>query len=278
MMTRKLIAIDDPADPRIAEFSQIRERDLTGRAGGFIAEGTVVLRMLAAAHGAGRGIRAEKLLLLRNRVEGVADLLAAFPEEVPVYVAEAPVLDAIAGFHLHRGVLALGRRDGARTVDALVGALPQEALVLVGCGISNHDNIGALFRNAAAFGADAVLLDETCCDPLYRKALRVSVGSVLTVPYAREGSSEALLGRLAEAGYAIWALSPGGQAEIGEIAPERRMALVMGTEGEGLPTAILERFHTARIAQMPGLDSLNVGTASGIALYAMAKAMGRLPG
>lgn len=278
MSERKLIAIEDPADPRIAEFSQIRERDLTGRAGGFIAEGTVVLRMLAAAHGAGRGIRAEKLLLLRNRVEGVADLLAAFPEDVPVYVAESPVLDAIAGFHLHRGVLALGRRDGGGSVDALVQALPQDALVLVGCGISNHDNIGALFRNAAGFGADAVLLDETCCDPLYRKALRVSVGSVLTMPYAREGSSEALLGRLAEAGFAIWALSPGGEAEIGEIAPERRMALVMGTEGEGLPQAILTRFHTARIAQMPGLDSLNVGTASGIALYTMAKAMGRLPG
>ena len=278
MSERKLIAIEDPADPRIAEFSQIRERDLTGRAGGFIAEGTVVLRMLAAAHGAGRGIRAEKLLLLRNRVEGVADLLAAYPEDVPVYVAESPVLDAIAGFHLHRGVLALGRRDGGGSVDALVQALPQDALVLVGCGISNHDNIGALFRNAAGFGADAVLLDETCCDPLYRKALRVSVGSVLTMPYAREGSSEALLGRLAEAGFAIWALSPGGEVEIGEIAPERRMALVMGTEGEGLPQAILTRFHTARIAQMPGLDSLNVGTASGIALYAMAKAMGRLPG
>lgn len=278
MSERKLIAIEDPADPRIAEFSQIRERDLTGRAGGFIAEGTVVLRMLAAAHGAGLGIRAEKLLLLRNRVEGVADLLAAFPEDVPVYVAETPVLDAIAGFHLHRGVLALGRRDGGGSVDALVGALPKEALVLVGCGISNHDNIGALFRNAAGFGADAVLLDETCCDPLYRKALRVSVGSVLTMPYAREGSSEALLGRLAAAGFAIWALSPGGEVEIGEIAPEGRMALVMGTEGEGLPQAILTRFHTARIAQMPGLDSLNVGTASGIALYAMAKAMGRLPG
>lgn len=278
MTTRTLIAIDDPTDPRIAEFSQIRERDLTGRDGGFIAEGTVVLRMLAAAHGAGRGIRAEKLLLLRNRVEGVADLIAAFPEDVPVYVAESPVLDAIAGFHLHRGVLALGRRDGGGSVEALVGSLPLDALVLVGCGISNHDNIGALFRNAAGFGADAVLLDETCCDPLYRKALRVSVGSVLTMPYGREGPSEALLGRLAEAGYAIWALSPGGEVEIGEIAPERRMALVMGTEGEGLPQAILTRFHTARIAQMPGLDSLNVGTASGIALYAMAKAMGRLPG
>ncbi len=278
MSERRLIAIEDPADPRIAEFSQIRERDLTGRGGRFIAEGTVVLRMLAAAHAAGRGIRAEKLLLLRNRVEGVSELLAAFPEDVPVYVAEAPVLDAIAGFHLHRGVLALGRRDGTAETGDLIAKLPQDALVLVGCGISNHDNIGALFRNAAGFGADAVLLDETCCNPLYRKALRVSVGSVLTMPYARDGSSEALLGALAQAGFAIWALSPSGEVEIGEIAPARRMALVMGTEGEGLPKAILERFHTARIAQMPGLDSLNVGTASGIALYSLAKSMGRLRG
>lgn len=276
MSERPLIVIEDPADPRIAEFSQIRERDLTGRGGRFIAEGTVVLRMLAAAHATGRGIRAEKLLLLRNRVEGVADLLAAFPAEVPIYVAEAPVLDAIAGFHLHRGVLALGRRDGTAETGELIARLPEDALVLVGCGISNHDNIGALFRNAAGFGADAVLLDETCCDPLYRKALRVSVGSVLTMPYARDGSSEALLGALADAGFAIWALSPAGEVEIGEIAPARRMALVVGTEGEGLPRAILERFHTARIAQMPGLDSLNVGTASGIALYSLAKSMGRL--
>ena len=278
MSERGLIAIEDPADPRIAEFSQIRERDLTGRGGRFIAEGTVVLRMLAAANTIGRGIRAEKLLLLRNRVEGVADLLAAFPEDVPVYVAEAPVLDAIAGFHLHRGVLALGRRDGTAETAELIARLPEDALVLVGCGISNHDNIGALFRNAAGFGADAVLLDETCCDPLYRKALRVSVGSVLTMPYARDGSSEALLGVLADAGFAIWALSPSGEVEIGEIVPARRMALVMGTEGEGLPKVILERFHTARIAQMPGLDSLNVGTASGIALYSLAKLMGRLRG
>ena len=276
MSERGLIVIEDPADPRIAEFSQIRERDLTGRGGQFIAEGTVVLRMLAAAHEAGRGIRAEKLLLLRNRVDGVSELLAAFPDDVPVYVAEGAVLDAIAGFHLHRGVLALGRREGAPEAAELIAGLPRQALVLVACGISNHDNIGALFRNAAGFGADAVLLDETCCDPLYRKALRVSVGSVLTTPYARDGSSEALLGALAEAGFSIWALSPSGEVEIGDIAPARRMALVMGTEGEGLPRAILERFHTARIAQMPGLDSLNVGTASGIVLYGMAKSMGRL--
>ena len=278
MGSDRLIAIEDPADPRIAEFTQIRERDLTGRSGQFIAEGTVVLRMLAGAHAAGRSFRAEKLLLLRNRVEGLADLINAFPSEVPVYVAEGPVLDAIAGFHLHRGVLALGRRANAPSAVELIASLPQTSLVLVGCGISNHDNIGALFRNAAGFGADAVLLDETCCDPLYRKALRVSVGSVLTTPYARDGSAADRLSALAEAGFAIWALSPSGSTEISAIPPSPRMALIMGTEGEGLPKAILKRFHTARIAQMPGLDSLNVGTASGIALYSLARSMGRLDG
>ncbi len=272
----RLIEITDPGDVRIAEFTAIRERDLTGRHGQFIAEGTVVLSMLAKAHAGGRPVRAEKLLLLKNRVAGLSGLLTQFPADVPVYVAEPAVLDAIAGFHLHRGVLALGNRAEPPGLAGLIGALPDQSLVLVGCGISNHDNIGALFRNAAGFTADAVLLDETCCDPLYRKALRVSVGSVLAVPYARQGGADAVLGALADAGFEIWALSPSGTVEIGAIAPGRRVALVMGTEGEGLPPAILDRFHSARIAQAPGLDSLNVGTASGIALYAIARAMGRL--
>jgi tRNA G18 (ribose-2'-O)-methylase SpoU len=272
----RLIEITDPGDPRIAEFTSIRERDLTGRHGQFIAEGTVVLSMLAKAHASRRAVRAEKLLLLKNRVAGLSQLLDQFPDDVPVYVAEAAVLDAIAGFHLHRGVLALGSRNAPPELGNLISEMPETALALVGCGISNHDNIGALFRNAAGFTADAVLLDETCCDPLYRKALRVSVGSVLTVPYVRQGKPEDVLGALAQAGFEIWALSPSGSVEIGAIAPGRRVALVMGTEGEGLPSAILERFRSARIAQAPGLDSLNVGTASGIALYAIARAMGRL--
>lgn len=270
------IEITDPADPRIAEFTDIRERDLTGRHGQFIAEGTVVLSMLAKAQAAGGDVVAEKLLILKNRLAGLSELRERFPADIPVYIAEAPVLDAIAGFHLHRGVLALGRRLPPPDIAERIASLPNDALVLVGCGISNHDNIGSLFRNAAGFTADAVLLDETCCDPLYRKALRVSVGSVLTMPYGRQRSAEELLGALASAGFEIWALSPAGKVEIGAIAPGRRVALVMGTEGEGLPEAILNRFRSARIAQAPGLDSLNVGTASGIALYAIARAMGRL--
>lgn len=268
------IRIEDPADPRIAGFVSIRERDLVGRKGCFIAEGTVVVRMLAQAEE--RGFAAEALLLLENRLAGLAEILSAFPDEVPVYVASSDVFDAIAGFPMHRGVLALGRRPAAADAVARLAALPERSLIVVGCGLSNHDNVGSVFRNAAAFGADAVFLDETSCDPLYRKAIRVSVGSVLRVPFARDLPADALLRLLAEAGFDIWGLSPRGTATIGTIAPSRRMALVLGTEGEGLPASILTAFRTARIPQHPGLDSLNVATASGIALYRIALAMGRI--
>ncbi|MBW9065293.1 RNA methyltransferase [Rhizobium herbae] len=269
-MTNAPVRIDDPADPRIAGFVSIKEKDLTGRHGRFIAEGTVVLRMLAAAHRAERGVAAEAILLLENRVSGVSDILADFPADIPVYVADAPVFDAIAGFNMHRGVMALGRRDQAPRMDVLIGGLSAKSLVLAACGISNHDNMGSMFRNAAAFGADAVLLDETSCDPMYRKAIRVSVGSVLTVPFAREGSVTALVSRLQAEGFSIWGLSPRGQTDLRDIAPSPRTALLVGTEGEGLPQHILSTIRTARIRQRPGLDSLNVATATGIALHQVA--------
>ena len=269
-MTNDPVRIDDPADPRIAGFVSIKEKDLTGRHGRFIAEGTVVLRMLAAAHRAGRGVAAEAILLLENRVSGLSDILAEFPADIPVYVADARVFDAIAGFNMHRGVMALGRRDQAPRMDVLVGALPVKSLVLAACGISNHDNVGSMFRNAAAFGADAVLMDETSCDPMYRKAIRVSVGSVLTVPFARDGSVAALVSKLQAEGFSIWGLSPRGQTDLRDIAPSPRTALLVGTEGEGLPQHILSSIRTARIRQRPGLDSLNVATATGIALHQVA--------
>ncbi|MDX3976681.1 RNA methyltransferase [Shinella sp.] len=268
------IPIDDPADPRIAGFVSIRERDLTGRDGLFIAEGTVVLRMLGSAPARQNGFAAEAILLLESRVAGVAEVLAAFPETVPVYVASAPVFDAIAGFNMHRGVLALGRKPAQAA--PLLQSLPETSLVLAGCGLSNHDNVGSIFRNAAAFGADAVFLDETSCDPLYRKAIRVSVGSVLTVPFSRGLAAEAMLRGLADASYEIWGLSPRGAVPVGEIPAAGRIALVLGTEGEGLPESILSSFRTARIPQRPGLDSLNVAMASGIALYQIALTMGRV--
>lgn len=274
--SRQTIGITDPGDPRVAPYRDIRERDLVGRQGRFIAEGTVVLRMLAAHHGGPNGFEAESLLILENRLAGISDIVAQLPPEVPVYTATSDVLDAIAGFPMHRGVLALGRRIRDVPLAERLAQLPEQALVVVASGISNHDNIGSIFRNAAGFGASLLALDETSCDPLYRKALRVSVGSVLSVPYSREGSTLSCLEALQAEGFDIWGLSPAGECEIGDISPSRRIALVLGTEGEGLPEQVLSRFRTARIAQSPGLDSLNVATASGIALYSIARRNGFL--
>lgn len=273
---RQTIGITDPGDPRVAPYRDIRERDLVGRQGRFIAEGTVVLRMLAAHHGGANGFEAESLLILENRLAGISDIIGQLPPEVPVYTATSDVLDAIAGFPMHRGVLALGRRTRDMELTERLAHLPVHALVVVASGISNHDNIGSIFRNAAAFGVNLVVLDGTCCDPLYRKALRVSVGSVLSVPYSRKAETLSCLEALQEAGFDIWGLSPAGECEIGDISQSGRIALVLGTEGEGLPEQVLRRFRTARIAQSPGLDSLNVATASGIALYSLARRNGFL--
>lgn len=276
MSADRLIRIDDPTDIRISGYRDIRERDLIGRTGRFIAEGTVVLRLLVDAHAAGGDFEVESLLLLENRVDGLGEILERTPVDVPIYVTARAAMNAIAGFDIHRGVLALGKRRETPDVETLLSRLPDNALVVAACGIANHDNIGAIFRNAAAFGADAVLLDETCCDPLYRKALRVSVGSVLRLPYARQGSIEAMLSALSATNFHIWGLSPTGATDIRQIEPAPRLALLTGTEGEGLPQPILGSIHTARIPQAPGLDSLNAGTATGIALFAMASAAGRV--
>jgi tRNA G18 (ribose-2'-O)-methylase SpoU len=270
------IRIEDEADPRIAGFTAIRERDLTRRHDRFIAEGTVVLSMLADSHRAGGPFSAEAVLILENRLEGLQSVLAKFPASVQVYVASKSVMNAITGFDIHRGVLALGRRIAAGDGETLLAGLPANALVVAASGIANHDNIGAIFRNAAAFGADAVLLDETCCDPLYRKAVRVSVGAVLSVPYARGGTTEDLVAGLDRAGFSLWGLSPRGRTDLRAIPATSRMALLTGTEGEGLDPHLMAAINTARIAQAPGLDSLNAATATGIALYAITGAMGRL--
>lgn len=255
--------ITEPDDPRVAAFRSIRERDLVGREGRFIAEGKVVLDVLLSA---GR-FPVESILILENRLAGLRATLERAPRETQVYTASAAVMDAIAGFHIHRGILALGRRRHDETADALLGNLAKDALVVVLVGIANHDNAGAIFRNAAAFGADAVLLDSTSCDPLYRKATRVSVGATLKVPFARGENITGLLDALHRHGFTPVALSPRGEADIREMRRPDRVALFLGTEGDGLPHALMDKMVTARIAMAPGFDSLNVATAAAIALH-----------
>lgn len=256
--------ITDPGDSRVSAFRDIRERDLVGRQGRFIAEGKVVLDVLLSA----RRFPVESILVLENRLPGLARILSQVPTEVPIYAASSEVMDAIAGFHIHRGILALGRRRPPESAEAVLAASPSEnALVVVLIGIANHDNVGAIFRNAAAFGADAVLLDSTSCDPLYRKATRVSVGATLKVPFAGGLTTEDLLDALDHHGFTPIALSPGGTQDIRTIERPRRVALFLGTEGDGLPGALMAKMRTARIAMAPGFDSLNVATAAAIALH-----------
>jgi tRNA G18 (ribose-2'-O)-methylase SpoU len=259
-----VIRIDDPCDPRIAGFRDIKERDLTGRQGLFVAEGEVVLNVLTSPQSL---CRPAALLLDAKRVEGLADVIARLPDEVPVHVADQPILDAIAGFHLHRGILALGQKPGPATLGAQLAPLGPDAVVVAACGIGNHDNMGGLFRNAAAFGAGAVLLDQTCCDPFYRKAIRVSVGAVLRTPMVTGLKASDMIDGLERAGFSVMALTPGAETPLHLMPRGGRVALILGPEGPGLSPEVIARCRPVGIPMSGGFDSLNVSVASGIALH-----------
>lgn len=261
-----VLAVDGPDDPAVAGFRDIRERDLVGREGRFIAEGEVVLRTLART----RLHAVERVLIDPKRLAKLEPILRSLPPGVPIHVADQRLLDAIAGFHLHRGVLALGRRGPERTPAQLLSETPGPGVVVALFAIANHDNMGGVFRNAAAFGARAVLLDSRCCDPLYRKAIRVSVGAALEVPFARFEAGEDALATIGAAGFEPVALSPAGQTALDRFRPPPRVALMLGAEGPGLDAGLIERSKTVRIRMVEGFDSLNVATASAVALHALA--------
>jgi tRNA G18 (ribose-2'-O)-methylase SpoU len=258
-----IVPIDDPGDPRVAPYVRIRERDLVGRRGEFIAEGEVVVRVLL---GGGARCKASSLLLARNRLERLAPLVEPLDAAIPVYVASQAVMDAVVGFHIHRGVLAHGQRPADPGPEALLAALPDAALALCLFGIANHDNIGGIFRNAAAFGVDAVLIDDACCDPLYRKAIRVSVGATLKVAFSRAVAGE-VLGVLARAGFETLALTPAGAEPLASVDRPRRAAVLLGAEGHGLAPELLAGARTLAIRMAPGWDSLNVASASAVVLH-----------
>jgi len=263
-----IVPIDDPADPRVAPYVQVRERDVAGRGDGFIAEGEVVLRVLL---GAGVRARAASLLVATNRLARLAPLLEGLDEAVPVYAASQGVMDAVVGFPIHRGILAHGLRPRDPGAAALLATLPARTVVLALFGVSNHDNIGGIFRNAAAFGAGAALLDGACCDPLYRKAIRVSVGATLRVPFARLAADADAVGLLEAAGFTVLALTPAAAEPVAGLPRPDRAALLLGAEGPGLPPALLARTRAIGIRMAAGWDSLNVAAASAIALHELTR-------
>jgi tRNA G18 (ribose-2'-O)-methylase SpoU len=248
----------------LAPYRDIRDRDSV-KERRFIAEGEVVVRHLLET----RRFRPISLLLDEARHAAMAAYLASMAEDVPVLVASRSLLAEIAGFHVHRGCLAAVERGVSSKAEDLLPPPPQPASILVAAGIANHDNLGGIFRNAAAFGVDAVLLDERSCDPLYRKAVRVSVGAALSVPFARM-PIQTILDHLERVDITPIALSPAGASTLNAVELPMRTALIVGAEGPGLADDVLSRCQTVGIAMAKGWDSLNVATATGIALHHLA--------
>jgi tRNA G18 (ribose-2'-O)-methylase SpoU len=266
----KIEMVEDPTDPRIVGFRDARDGELRRREGLFLAEGRLLVRRLLGTSRFG----VQSLLVTPPALDDLRDLLAR-DDSTPTYVASAGTIRAIVGFKFHRGCLALGRRGEPVAPETLMDPVGPRTLLALE-SVTDPDNVGAIFRNAAAFGVAGVLLSSHCADPLYRKAIRVSMGATLSLPFAQVPDWAVTLAALRHAGYRLVALCPGADAEdIVEVAgraPRRpRLALLLGAEGEGLSEATRAAADVeVRIPMAAGVDSLNVAAACGIALHRFA--------
>ncbi len=264
-------------DPRLGDYTSLTDvalRRLLEPAGGlYMAESTqVVRRALAAGH------RPRSLLLAPRWLDDAADVVAAVRAAgADVLVAPEPLLQQVTGFHLHRGAIAAMHRPALPPPGQLLDALPGARRLVVLEDVVDHTNVGAAFRSAAALGADAVLVSPRCADPLYRRSVRVSMGTVLGVPWTRLEPWPAGLDLLRERGYLVAALAlADGSVDLGVLEervraePGLRLALLLGTEGDGLAPATLARADvTVRIPMAAGVDSLNVAAAAAVAVHAL---------
>lgn len=264
----KLIEVADPADPRLADYRDLRDvklrKHLEAEHGLFLAEGEKVVRRAVEA-----GFPVRSFVMARRWLEGLADVLAR--TDAPCYVVSEEVAETVTGFHVHRGALASLERlplpgpdevlDGARTVLALEDVV-------------DHTNVGAIFRSAAALGVDAILLSPRCADPLYRRSVKVAMGAVFSVPYARLDSWYDAPARIAGAGFTTVALTPAADAVDVEEAVRGldRVALLLGSEGPGLSQRWMQAADRRAVIPMAaGIDSLNVAAATAVACYVTAR-------
>ena len=254
------ITIEDPADTRLSDYvglsdPQLRRR-IESERGFFVAESPLVVRAFLRS---GRVVRS--VLVTPAQHDALAPDLVDL--DAPVYVAAPAVLRRVVGFDLHRGAVASGERWSLPDPAAMLGAARRVAVLEK---LTDHENLGGVFRNAAAFGIDAVLLDAECADPLYRRCVRVSIGHVLTVPFTRIAALE----QVRESGFALVALTPAPDARpLRSFVWPERSAMLFGTEGPGLSGEWLAAADAhVRIPMQPGVDSLNVATAAAIAFYA----------
>lgn len=256
--------VDDPDDSRLTDFKAVSDPELATARGLFIAEGRLVVRRLLTES----PFTTRAVLVTPSAMKAVEDVLPS-PPGVPVYIVPKDVMDGVAGFNIHRGCLATGERPAHADWRSRV-ALARRVVILERVG--DADNVGAIFRSAAAFGADAVLIGPACADPLYRKAIRTSMGAALILPFADAEPWPATLEELKLEGWAVAALTPAAAAtplrDFSSATRPQRVAFVLGHEGEGLTAGALEACEfRVRIPIQPSVDSLNVATAAAIALY-----------
>ncbi|MDQ1466739.1 MAG: hypothetical protein QOH10_1154 [Actinomycetota bacterium] len=262
--------VDRADDPRIADYVGLSDPDLRRRIeeqrGFFVAEGPLVVRtLLATKH------RVRSVLVTPHQRAALADVLDRL--DAPVHVVSREVMKQTVGFDLHRGVVAAADRYPLPSMESVLEGSTRIAMLE---RVNDHENLGALFRNAAAFGFDAVLLCPQCSDPLYRRTVRVSIGHVLTVPWTRAAPWPAAIDRVGDLGFTVFALTPGSDArpiESVTIASDERIAVLVGAEGPGLSPAALDRTRNrVRIPMAASVDSLNVAVAAGIAFARFARA------
>ena len=260
--------ITDPDDPRLADYRALTDIELRTRFeaphGLFVAEGELVLRRALRA-----GYQARSVLFDAKRLDQIADLDVG---DAPVYVADQDLLEKLTGFHVHRGMLASFHRRALPSADSVLAS--SERVVILE-GVNNHTNVGAIFRGAAALGMDAVLLSPNCADPLYRRSVRVSMGEVFAVPYARLEPWPAALATVRQAGFSVLALTlVPGAVPIQDLPAERRRrpALLLGAEGSGIsPTALRNVDENVVIPMHRGVDSLNVAAAAAVACWELTR-------
>ncbi|WP_083411243.1 RNA methyltransferase [Arthrobacter sp. UCD-GKA] len=262
----RLVFLHTAQDPRIADYAALSDAALRRQAdpanGRYIAEGaTVIGRALAAGHSP------RSFFMAPKRLAGLAEVLEAHPG-VPVFVGPDEVLEAVTGFHLHRGALAAMHRPAPLELAEVLRTASRVAVLE---DMVDHANLGAIFRSAAALGLDAVLLTPRSADPLYRRAVRVSMGAVFQVPWVRLESWPGDLQALSAAGFQVAAMELTDRAErIDAVAALEipRLALVLGTEGAGVSDAVLEAVDRhVMIPMRPGMDSLNVAAAAAVAFW-----------
>lgn len=259
-------------DPRLAPFRDVGDAELRRREGLFLAEGRLVVRRLLAES----RYRTRAVLVSEAARSALDDVLEARGDALEVLVVPAAWMESLTGFNLHRGCLAIGERGAPLAWRDVAN---QAARMLVLEGVGNPDNVGGLFRTARAFGVDGVLLGPGTGDPLYRKAIRVSCGAALALPFADATPWPDVLHELVDRSVAVWALTPSSDAvplhRAVALGVPNRLAVLVGAEGSGLtPASLALASRRVRIPIAPEADSLNVTVAAGIVLAAVAESAG----